>query len=176
MPHIHTKPGQHDLTVSAFIVRTDTKEPTLILHKHKKLNIYLQFGGHVELNENPWQALAHELQEESGYSLNQLKLLQPKKVLKKLDGIELHPYPLCINTHSFDENHSHIDIDYLFLADGPPKANISTGESEIIKYFTRSELMKLKTREIPRNIIEIADFIFDTAIKEWDQISMSMLT
>lgn len=53
MPHIHTEPGQHDHTASAYIVRLDEAEPALILHRHKILGQYLQFGGHVELDENP---------------------------------------------------------------------------------------------------------------------------
>ena len=65
MPHIHTKPGQHDHTVSAFIVRLDGKQPRILLHRHKKSGVYMQFGGHIELHENPWQAISHELLEES---------------------------------------------------------------------------------------------------------------
>lgn len=70
MPHIHTEPGQHDLTVSAYIVRMDLPEPAIILHKHRKLNKWLQFGGHVEPHENPWQAVQREIREESGYELS----------------------------------------------------------------------------------------------------------
>ena len=36
MPHINTKPGQHDFTASAFIVRLDRSEPQVLLHLHKK--------------------------------------------------------------------------------------------------------------------------------------------
>jgi len=53
MSHIHTNPGEHDQTVSAFIIRTDTAEPELLLHVHKKLGVLLQPGGHIELNETP---------------------------------------------------------------------------------------------------------------------------
>lgn len=37
MAHIHTKPGQHDLTASAYIIRDDGNEPVVLLHRHKKL-------------------------------------------------------------------------------------------------------------------------------------------
>lgn len=36
MSHIHTKPGQHDFTASAFIIRTDGTEPRAMVHMHKK--------------------------------------------------------------------------------------------------------------------------------------------
>ena len=71
MPHIHTLPGEHDATASAYIVRTDLGEPAIMLHRHKKLDTMLQFGGHVELHENPLEAIAHELREESGYDFRQ---------------------------------------------------------------------------------------------------------
>lgn len=82
MAHIHTNPGEHDLTASAFIVRDDFEEPRLLLHMHKKLHILLQPGGHVELNENPWQAIEHELREETGYTFDELEVLQPKDRLR----------------------------------------------------------------------------------------------
>jgi 8-oxo-dGTP diphosphatase len=66
MAHIHTKPGQHDFTASAFIIRIDTPKPKVLLHMHKKLGVLLQPGGHIELNENPWQAVHHEIEEETG--------------------------------------------------------------------------------------------------------------
>ena len=54
MPHIHNQPGQHDICVSGYIVKiTEGAEPRIILHKHRKLNKLLQFGGHVELDETP---------------------------------------------------------------------------------------------------------------------------
>ena len=58
MAHIHNEPGQHDLTVSAFIINVSDKEnPKILLCRHKKLGKLLQPGGHVELDENPWQAV-----------------------------------------------------------------------------------------------------------------------
>lgn len=64
MSHIHSGNNQHDLTVTAYIVRIDTPEPQALLHLHKKLGVLLPVGGHVELSETPWQAIAHELEEE----------------------------------------------------------------------------------------------------------------
>ena len=52
MGHIHTDPGQHDLTVSAFIVRESDGRPLLLVHRHKSLALLLQPGGHVELDEH----------------------------------------------------------------------------------------------------------------------------
>ena len=49
MAHIHEK---IDFTTSVFIVR----DGKVLLHKHKKLGIWLQPGGHIELDEDPNQA------------------------------------------------------------------------------------------------------------------------
>ena len=49
MAHIHEK---IDFTTSVFIVRNGK----VLLHKHKKLGIWLQPGGHIELDEDPNQA------------------------------------------------------------------------------------------------------------------------
>jgi 8-oxo-dGTP pyrophosphatase MutT (NUDIX family) len=76
MAHIHTEPNQHDFTASAFIVRDDMDEPRVLLHMHRKLGRLLQPGGHIELHEHPWDSIAHELQEETGYMLADVEVLQ----------------------------------------------------------------------------------------------------
>lgn len=81
MAHIHTGLGQHDLTVSAFIVRGAPDGPRLLLHRHKKLALVLQPGGHVELAENPWAAIIREIAEETGYSATQLVVLQQSRAI-----------------------------------------------------------------------------------------------
>src|ERR1035437_9256827 len=98
MAHIHTNPGEHDQTASAFIVRTDKAEPELLLHVHKILGVLLQPGGHVELDENPWNAICHEIVEETGFDLGQLMILQPKLRIDSIEGAILHPVPLVHNT------------------------------------------------------------------------------
>jgi hypothetical protein len=171
MAHIHTEPGQHDFTASAYIVRIDTPEPALLLHLHKKLRKYLQFGGHVELNEDPWQALVHELAEESGYSMNQLMLLQPKLRLKRLTGTKLHPSPVYIQTHDFPGlDHYHIDIAFAFTTSEEPGSKIGEGESLDIRTFTLTELKALPQDEILENVRETGIFILKECLKEWEPV------
>ena len=74
MPHLHTGLGEYDHTVSAFIVKVDsTGEPKLLLHHHKKLDVLLQPGGHIELTETPWAAIAHEIKEETGLEVTNIQ-------------------------------------------------------------------------------------------------------
>lgn len=168
MPHIHTGLGHHDLTVSAFIVRMDLGEPKLMLHWHKKLEAYLQFGGHVELNENPWQALTHELLEETGYSMSQLELLQPSsRLLNTMPGSVLHPQPVCINTHPIGSDHFHIDMDYAFVTGEPPAHEVGEGESTKFTYATKPELEE--DDGMFRSVREIGLFIFEECLPDWER-------
>ena len=169
MAHIHTKPGQHDHTASAYIIRLDTPEPTIVLHMHKKFGLYIQFGGHIELDETPWQAIAHELVEESGYDLSQLKLLQPKDRMKKINSAALHPYAVCHNTHAIGDAHYHTDIAYAFITHEPPKAKVAPGESEDIRLFTQKELSVMPDMQVR----DVANFVFDTCLEKWEAVSPS---
>ena len=119
MPHIHTEPGQHDMTVSAYIVRTDQKEPLCLVHMHRKMGKLMQAGGHIELGETPWQSVAHEVEEETGFRLAELKVAQHNTDRTVEVASINHPTPFDMNTHSVGNNHFHSDLCYGFVAEGP---------------------------------------------------------
>lgn len=165
MAHIHTEPGQHDFTVSAFIFRIDFDEPKIILHMHKKLHKWLQFGGHIELHENPWQALEHEILEESGYDMAQLQLLTNSPAPLFRDGSSVsHPIPFSINTHPFSDEHSHTDLSYAFTTTEDPKYNLAKNESQNIQMFTKEEFLKIPSDQIPENVRDLTMFAFDNLL------------
>lgn len=173
MAHIHTQAGQHDLTASAFIIRLDGPEPRLLLHKHKKLHVLMQFGGHVELNETPWQAVTHELAEESGYDIHQLRVLQPKIRIKTLDGTDLHPFPLYIQTHHFPGlDHYHTDIGFVFTTSDPPRFAVKGEESREIAMFTLSELKSIPDEEIVPNVRQSGIFVLTECLQEWETVDI----
>lgn len=174
MPHLHTEAGQHDLTVSAYIIRLDTPEPSLMLHRHKLLGKYLQFGGHVELHENPWAALAHELHEESGYDIRQLTVLQPHTRLARVTDAIAHPTPANIVTHKFGSlDHYHTDMAYVFTTHESPTGGISEGESADITMFTAEELAAVPADEIPENVREIGLFALGECSTNWIPVNTS---
>jgi 8-oxo-dGTP pyrophosphatase MutT (NUDIX family) len=172
MAHIHTQPGQHDHTASAYIIRTDFDEPKIMLHLHRKIGKYLQFGGHVELHETPWQAVAHELREESGYDIDQLRILQPAERVKQLSDAVIHPQPAAHSTHPFGggTDHFHTDIGYAVVAVEPPRHLPEDGESTTIKLLTRSELAAMPESDLPDNVKQIGLFIFDYCLKHWESV------
>ncbi len=172
MPHIHTKPGQHDHTVSAYIVRTDLEEPKIMLHMHKKLHTYMQFGGHVELDETPWQTLCHEIREETGFDIDQLQILQPKQRITNLTSSTLHPVPLTYLTHKFgDIDHYHSDLAFGFVASEPPRHKPDETESQDIRLFTLSEL-ETEKRTFD-DVRTTSNYIFTECLPSWEAIPTS---
>lgn len=148
MPHIHTEPGQHDATVSMFIVR---REPRAILfHKHKIVGRWMQFGGHIELHENPWQTVVHELEEEAGYKIEQLRVLQAAPLIPGL--IEtIHPVPIVYRSHSYPGRvpHVHTDAAFGFMTEEEPAGKPQESESQELKWFTADQLKASEKLFVP---------------------------
>ena len=170
MAHTHFKPGQYDQTVSAFIIRTDLDQPRLLLHLHKKLNTLFQPGGHIELNENPWQALKHELLEETGYSLEELQILQPSTPhITRLPGVTVHPVPVIHSSHGFEiwPDHFHTDTTYALLAAGGPTGKPDDGESTDMRWVSLAELNNIPDDEIIENIRVIGRYVLTTVLSSW---------
>jgi 8-oxo-dGTP pyrophosphatase MutT (NUDIX family) len=166
MPHIHTKPNEHDLTVSAFIVRLDENQiPRLLLHRHKKLNKLLQIGGHVETSENPWQAIIHEIREETGYDIHQLKVLQSAPSLEQNpnSNATYWPLPILVNTHRFGSiDHFHDDLSFAFLTTELPSGEPDQDESHDFHWVDLTELNALTDDEIVRNCQEISCYVLES--------------
>ncbi len=175
MPHIHTQPGQHDATASALIFRFDTSEPQLLLHMHKKVHHLLQPGGHVELHETPWQAILHEIPEETGYQLDQLRIFQPVERLKQLTGVALHPLPLVENTHAFDDTRTHFHTDrmYVFAADGAPLGTPGEDESSDLRWVTLKQLLQYDDALIFPNTKELCEYAFNHCITRWQPVPLT---
>ena len=171
MAHIHTGENQHDHTVSGFIfLKDEYGVPHLLLHMHRKVGKLLQIGGHIELDENPWDAIKHELAEETGYDVEQLSIYQPVERLINLPNAIVHPVPVVVNTHNYesgDTSHRHIDTVYAFLATSLPKNLPESGESNDIRWFTKHQLRRLSLDETTANAKAIGEYIFEHVIPNW---------
>lgn len=162
MPHIHTKPGQHDMTVSAYIVRLDGPEPRCLVHMHRKIDRLMQVGGHIELTQTPWQAMVAELREESGYELYELELLQPVAVPPQVSDGVVHPVPFLVNTHAVGNEHYHSDLCYGFIAAAAPGTEPEAGESADMRWLTLSELRQLASNGVAlQDVADIYAFLLD---------------
>jgi len=177
MAHIHTGEGHHDHTSTALIVRYGGETPKIILHIHKEVGTLLPFGGHIELNENPWQCLVREIREESGYEIGQLKIFQPKNSVKKLGKIKIHPLPFMYVTYEYKTvPHFHTDSKYLFVTSESPKHRPASGESEIIKSFSKQEIIDLPSKQIKDYDRKIYLNVFDKLLAELEPIDTTIFS
>jgi 8-oxo-dGTP pyrophosphatase MutT (NUDIX family) len=168
MAHIHTEAGQYDQTVSLYIVNTAGDEPRLLLHQHRILNIFMQPGGHVELNEDHWAAAKHELLEETGYELSQLSLLQPRPQIRDRNS-RILPQPLMARAHEFWvlPGHYHEDLVYGLITDQQPLHAVADGESDSLRWVTLRELQTSSPEEIIADAVPIGEALL-TRWQEWD--------
>lgn len=174
MPHIHTDEGQYDFTISAFIVRQFADEPKILLHMHRKLHKLLPVGGHIELNETPWEGLRHELREESGYELEKLHVLQPRERVAPSEyrHVTVQPIPIHINSHEIElvSRHYHTDFGYALVATDDPDGTPDDGESLDLRWLTRDELLQLPEDIIWQNTRTNALSVFDIYFKQWQEV------
>jgi 8-oxo-dGTP pyrophosphatase MutT (NUDIX family) len=76
------------ITSSAWVVN-ESRDKVLLTH-HKKLDIWIQLGGHIEAEDNTiYEACERELREESG--LKEFKLLS-----NEIFDIDVHKFPACL--------------------------------------------------------------------------------
>jgi len=143
MPHIHTEPNQHDVTVSAWLFRGDEQQEVFV-HMHRKIRKYMQIGGHIELDETPWQAIAHEIAEEAGYKLNNLEIYQPDYMPVELSDVVVHPVPSLVVTYQPVPGHYHTDFAYVFHEISKPSGAPDANESNDFRWMTFDELLSGK--------------------------------
>lgn len=163
MPHIHTEPGQHDMTVSAYVIRQrEDGEWLCLVHMHRKIDMLMQAGGHIELNQTPWQAMAAELKDETGYDLTDITILQwslPPIISRAIT----HPGPLLMNTHNAGEGHFHSDICYGFVARSEPPRSTAEGESKDLRWLSLSDLQVLAAQgDALQDVVEIYEYLLDS--------------
>ncbi len=103
------------LTGSAWILNEE--RDAFLLHHHKKLDKWLQLGGHVDEGEDIMEASLREAKEESG--IEGLKLLLPD-----IFDVDVHEVPGRLE----EPAHYHYDIRFLFQA--PKNANLVQQEIE----------------------------------------------
>lgn len=122
----HFAPGH--VTASCFIV----SDRELLLHHHRRLNRWLQMGGHVDAEEAPHVAALREGREESG--LEDLELL--------IDGIfdlDVHEIPAAKG----EPDHAHFDVRYLARTRAPRAIAIDPNESNDLAWVPLADAVPL---------------------------------
>ena len=129
MPHIHDK---IDFVVNAFIVYQDK----VLLIDHKKLNTWLPVGGHIELDEDPEEALYREVSEECGLKI---EILGTKPNLRGRLYTKSLLVPSYMDIHNYDEKHRHIALHY-FAITKTDKVKLAAQEHNEIRWFSLREI------------------------------------
>ena len=136
MPHIHDK---IDFVVTGFIVF----ENKVLLILHKKLGLWLPPGGHIELDEDPEEALIREIQEELGINIR----IFGNKPERMSDRTKFLHVPAFLDIHKISDGHRHIGMQY-FCTTNTDKITMNEGELSDMKWFTAEEI-ELSTLLIP---------------------------
>lgn len=159
MPHIHEK---YDFTVSAYILHPS--EPKLCLHFHKKFQKWMQVGGHVELDEDPLEALAHELAEETGLLEGDYEFIEPASQ-PPAAGYKKLPQPINMNVHAITDIHNHIDIVY-YIKSRTERLQPQEGESQEVHWFNRTEIEKLQsTGTLINGCFDMCIWLFENTLR-----------
>jgi len=115
-------------TASAFIV--DQKFNKAVLVHHKKLNRWLQPGGHADGNQNLLQVAIKEANEETG--LYDLRLCKGT-----FFDLDIHLIP----ANTKEQAHFHYDVRYLFIADENRPLAVSE-ESHDVQWISFGAIQK----------------------------------
>ena len=96
-------------TVSGFVVEGDST----LLHWHKKLQIWLPPGGHIDSDEDPVQAVVREVMEETGIAAEVVAHMPEHR----FSNLRQLPSPLSIivavvPATTDEPEHEHIDMCY----------------------------------------------------------------
>lgn len=126
MPHIHEK---YDFAVSAFIVFNNK----VLLVEHPKYNKWLPVGGHIELDEEPEEALHREIAEECGLEVEILAEKPPE-----FPDTKLIISPDYIEVHDAGAPHKHIALVYMARAKND-QATLSD-EHTSLHWFSEADL------------------------------------
>lgn len=143
------------LVGSALVVSADGMR--VLLLRHKKLQRWLQCGGHGEPGETSGAAVAmREAAEESGIS-----------------GLALHPAaprPLDVDVHRIpargaEPAHDHLDLRYLVMAPAGAAFERSRDETDDMRWFAWDEALALDIDSGLRRLLTKARELVDPALR-----------
>ncbi len=141
------------LTASAFVVG----ERGTVLHRHRRLGIWVQPGGHVDAGESASEAARRETIEETGLS-----------VVHPPEG----PLLMHVDCHEGPRGHTHLDLRYVLLgpdADPTPPPE----ESQEVRWCSFPEAVTLAEPALVEALVHLED-LWRTHETRWRAIVESM--
>jgi 8-oxo-dGTP pyrophosphatase MutT (NUDIX family) len=113
--------GRH-FTVAVFVV----SRGEVLLHRHRKLGMWLPPGGHIEEDELPDEAALREVLEETGIEVE----LVGERREDVEDPVQLHR-PAGVQLENIGPGHQHIDLIYFARPLGTTGIRDEFGEDEV---------------------------------------------
>ncbi|MGZ5434003.1 MAG: NUDIX hydrolase [Thermoanaerobaculia bacterium] len=128
----HFEPGH--FTASCYVVDGGGR---LLLHHHRRLDRWLQMGGHVEGDESPELTALREGEEESG--LRDLTL-----ATEGIFDLDIHDIPAALRGDGLTEpDHDHYDVRYLARTASPDAIALDRAESNDLAWVTLDRAAEL---------------------------------
>ncbi|MBM3193304.1 MAG: NUDIX domain-containing protein [Chlamydiae bacterium] len=120
------KPATPDPHLVAYFLLLDEAEKKVLLVSHKKADLWLPAGGHVEPNEHPFDTVKREIQEE---------------LFSEADFLLPNPFFLTV-TETAKQTPSHTDVSLWYLLNGNSKKNYQFDQDEFyeIAWFRKDEI------------------------------------
>ncbi|MGI9429996.1 MAG: NUDIX hydrolase [Bythopirellula sp.] len=135
------RPGH--VTGSAWVLSHD-RSKCLLVH-HRKLNRWLQPGGHADGQSQVEQVALREAQEESGLTALEL---EPSGVAAEPLDIDVHLIPARLDAagNVVEDSHEHHDIRFLLVAT-QVQALVLSEESHDLRWFSNHAVLNVTAEE-----------------------------
>ncbi len=131
-----------DFTVATFVIH----EGKVLLLWHKKLQMWLPPGGHIDLNELPDEAAVREVKEEVGLDVQ----LVSKPSMPPMPGPLQLAQPEGVQLEDISPGHQHIDLIYFAHPADPTSVKpVANHEVERVGWYGRDDLDRIPlTKEV----------------------------
>ena len=134
-------------TGSAWVVSTDRCQ--VLMTHHKKLNMWLQLGGHADGIDDLISVAIREAKEESGFDNFVL-------VSEKIFDLDIHEIP------AISEGPIHLHYDIRFLLEADPKDNriVVSDESHDVRWIPLDKVVKLNPENSMQRMVKKTSALF----------------
>lgn len=129
------------ITASAWLINSNHHQ-AMLLH-HKKLNKWLQLGGHTDGESNILTAALREAREESG-------IFDIVPISTEIFDVDVHAIPAYGDT----AEHYHYDIRYLFKVTNPKAQPVSNHESNSVQWMSAMEINHLELDDSVKRLVK----------------------